>query len=519
MARQIGMPGPTKLLGEVEKMLAQHDQVKQVPLVLWAGLKETAESFAMRCASFQNRGVDKILAAVPFGYAIPPGVHGVPFAPKIFKLLHPSTPSRYRVASGGRGSGKSHGVATAVVLRMLSRRTRVLCAREMMNSISESVHHLLEAKIDALGLHQFFEITDRAITCVTNQSEAIFKGLFQNESGLKSLEEIDLCWIEQAEKVKKDSFEVLKPTIRNKGSEIWATLNPDDPEAPIQEYADGTRADTLREHLTWLDNPWWNSVLEFERLELQRVDADGYQHTYLGKCRFVSQACIFAGKYVIEAFEPDLTLNVDKDRLKDRYASVGNGMAIHAIEKRERESSWLGPYFGADFGFAVDPTAAVKVWIFKRDLYIEYECYKVGCDIDKTPELFDQIPGARKHVMRCDSAAPAIVSYLKQHGYPRAVGVKKGKGSVDEGIAFMRSFERIVVHPRCVETANEMRLYSWRVDRLTGDPMPEPADAFNHLIDACRYALEPAIRQQRKSRWIPMTYDVHGAIEQAISPD
>jgi phage terminase large subunit len=373
---------------------------------------------------------------------------------------------------------------------------RVLCARELMNSLSESVHTLLESKIDALGLSEFFDITNNSIFCMTSGSEILFKGLYQNASGLKSLESIKLCWLEQAEAVSKDSLEILKPTIRDEDSEIWMTLNPDDPEAPAQEYADGKKADTLRDHFTYLDNPWWGSALEGERLDMERTDPDLYAHTYLGMCRFASEACVFAGKYSIEAFEPDLTLKLPNDRRKDAFAAVGEHEAIKRIERHERESVWQGPFQGADWGFSVDPTVLIRCWIYQRVLYIEYESYAVKCDIDKTPDLFDQIPDARKYVTRGDNARPETISYLKQNGYPRLTAVDKWKGCVEDGVAHIRSYEKVVIHPRCVNTAAEFRLYSHKVVKLTGDILPDLEDKNNHTIDAIRYALTPAIKRR-----------------------
>lgn len=489
-------------------MIANHAQSRRVPRVLWAGLEEGANAFALRCARLQLGGADRILAAVPFGYPVPAGVQGVPFAPKLFRLLHPARPSRYRVAGGGRGSGKSHGVATAVVLRMLTERMRVLCTREMMNSLEDSVHYLLESKIDALGLREFFDVTNRAIVCVTNASEVIYKGLYQNAGGLKSLESIKLVWIEQAEAVSKDSLDTLKPTIRELGSELWFSMNPDDPEAPAQEYADGKKADTVHEHLIWVDNPWWNSVLEGERVDMQRTDPDAHAHVYEGLCRFASEACVFAGKYSIEAFEPDLSLKPN-DYAKDTFSRLGRHEALEKILRREKETTWQGPFQGADWGFSQDPTTLIRCWIFQRVLYIQYECYAVGCDIDKTPALFDQVPDARKYVTRGDCARPETISYLKQNGYPRVVAAKKWKNCAEDGVAFMRSFSRIVIHPRCVKTAAEFRLYSHKVIKLTGDILPDLEDKNNHTIDAIRYALEPAI-QQRKAGTIRPIFGVLG---------
>jgi phage terminase large subunit len=496
----------SQTLRDAAKLIAHHAQARRVPRVLWLGLTESAEAFALRCARLQLNGVDRILAAVPFGFKVPDGVQRVEFAPKIFKLFHPSTPSRYRAAPGGRGSGKSHGVATVVVLLMLTERMRVLCAREMMNSLSESVHHLLEAKIEALGLAEFFDITNHSIVCVTSGSEIIFKGLYQNASGLKSLESIKLCWLEQSEAVSKDSMEILKPTIRDPDSEIWMTLNPSDPGAPAQEYADGKKADTLRDHFTYLDNPWWNSVLEGERVDMQRTDHDLYAHTYLGECRFASEACVFAGKYVIEAFEPDLSIKPN-DATKDKLAALGRWEDAHRIDRAEKEQTWQGPMQGADWGFSQDPTVLIRCWTFQRVLYIEYEAYAVGCDIDKTPALFDQIPDARKYVTRGDCARPETISFMQQHGYPKVTAAKKWPNCAEDGVAFMRSFERIVIHPRCVKTAEEFRLFSHKIVKLTGDILPDLEDKNNHTIDALRYALERAIRGRGGGRFIPMGAD------------
>jgi phage terminase large subunit len=237
---------------------------------------------------------------------------------------------------------------------------------------------------------------------------------------------------------------------------------------------------------------------------MQSVDPDAYAHTYLGVCRFASEAQVFAGKYSIAAFEPDLTLTPQNDRRKDIYANLGRQEAVARIEEQDRESAWEGPFFGADWGFSVDPTTLAKCWIHKRVLYIEYEAYEIGCDIDKTPALFDQVPGARNHVIRGDNARPDTISYLHQNGYPRIESATKWKGSVEDGVAFMRSFEKIVIHPRCTNAAAEFRLYSHKVVKLTGDILPDLEDKNNHLIDAIRYALTPAIKRRRRARVVPL---------------
>jgi phage terminase large subunit len=100
--------------------------------------------------------------------------------------------------------------------------------------------------------------------------------------------------------------------------------------------------------------------------------------------------------------------------------------------------------------------------------------------------------------VRADSARPETISYLKRHGLPRVEGVKKWPGSVEDGIAHLRSYEAIVVHPRCKETIQETRLYSYKVDKLSGDVLPEIVDASNHTIDAIRYSLAPLIKTPKR---------------------
>jgi len=214
--------------------------------------------------------------------------------------------------------------------------------------------------------------------------------------------------------------------------------------------------------VTFDDNPWFPEPLQLERDYLRRVDHDAYRHVWLGECRTMSDAQVFKGKYVVEEFEP----------------------AAH----------WSGPHFGADWGFSQDPTTLVKAWVHDRVLYVEYEAYGVGIDIDRTPQMFDAVPGARNYTIRADSARPETISFMQRNGYGFMQSVAKWSGSVEDGIAHIRSYERVVIHPRCTHAIEEFRLYSFKVDKLSGDIQPVPADRHNHVIDALRYALTSMIK-------------------------
>jgi phage terminase large subunit len=373
-------------------------------------------------------------------------------------------PARYKIAYGGRGSGKSWAFARLLVLQAASKPVRILCARELQNSIQDSVHQLLSDQIKALGLSGVFRLQEQKIRSRCG-SEFLFKGLrgmSGDAAALKSLEGVDICWIEEGQTVGLKSWQTLTPTIRKPGAEIWATMNPDLADDPLYRLILDPPPDAIVRKVNYYDNPWFKETsLQAEMEWMRRTDPDAYAHIWLGECRSFSDAQVLRGKVGIEAFEPS--------------------------------DLWDGPYFGADWGFATDPTALVKCWIADRKLYVEHEAWGVGVEIDHTAELFDTVPGSREHVIRADSARPETISYLKRQGFnirPAA----KGKGSVEEGVAHLRSFEKIVIHPRCIHTQEEARLWSYKVDRLSGDVLPVLEDKMNHCFDAARYALEPVMK-------------------------
>ncbi len=373
-------------------------------------------------------------------------------------------PKRYKVAYGGRGGAKSWGYARALLIQSVQKPLRILCTREFQNSIADSVHKLLSEQIEALGLSSIFDVQKTTIKSL-NGSEFIFAGLRQNITKLKSFEGIDRCWVEEAEKVSSDSWEKLIPTIRKPDSEIWVSFNPDAEEDPTyQRFIVNTPPNSMVVKIGWQDNPWFPEVLLQEKDYLASVDIDAYNHVWEGEVNRRSDAKILAGKYIVQSFVPG--------------------------------PEWDGPYFGADWGFANDPTTLIKMWIHDHTLYIDQEVWGVGIELDDTPAAFDHIPDSKKYVIRADCSRPETISHVARHGYPRIIGAKKWEGSVEDGIAFLRSFKRIVIHPRCPRTAEECKLYSYKVDKLTGDVLPLVVDKFNHCIDAIRYGLEPIIQAQ-----------------------
>ncbi len=382
---------------------------------------------------------------------------------------------RYKVAYGGRGGAKSWSLARVLILLGASKPLRVLCAREIQNSIKESVHKLLVAQIDALQLNHLFTVTDTKISSKAG-TEFIFSGIRSNITKIKSMEGIDICWIEEAETVSKASWDVLIPTIRKPDSEIWISFNPNEATDPTYErFITHTPPSTLLVAINWHDNPWFPESLRKEKDYLYKVDAEAAAHIWGGQCRQSSHAQVLRGKYQVEVFEP--------------------------------LQSWNGAYYGADWGFSTDPTTLIECFVDDRTLYIHRELYGVGIETDQLPTFFERIPEAKQHTIRGDNARPETISHLKRNGYPRMESVEKWKGSVEDGISKLRSFERIIIHPQCRHTAEEARLWSYKTDALTGDVLPDLIDKHNHCWDAIRYALAP---------WIKGTPAAAGATVQAV---
>ena len=380
-------------------------------------------------------------------------------------------PNRYKVFYGGRGSGKSWAVARALLIMALSRPLRILCAREYQTSIADSVHKLLAEQIDALGLSKWYTVTKNGITNAMG-SEFIFKGIHHNIMEIKSTEGVDICWIEEAQAVSEESWQVLIPTVRKPGSEIWITFNPLDEDDPTyKRFVVAPPPAAYVAKINWRDNPWFPDVLREEMEYMRRVDPEGYAHVWEGEVRTISDAVIFKGKYEVRPFE------TPKDA---RF------------------------FYGADWGFAQDPTVLLRCFVQDRTLYVDYETYGVGVDIDDLarPEgspgrsMFDEVPESRRWPIYADSARPETISYVRQRGF-NIRAADKWPGSVEDGIAYLRSFERIVIHERCRHMAQEARLYSYVVDKKTEEILPRAEDAHNHCWDALRYALCKYITRRR----------------------
>lgn len=388
--------------------------------------------------------------------------------PKLVPVFRkPRGTVQYRGAHGGRGSAKSFSFAKMAAVFGYADPLRILCTREFQASIKESFHAELKAAIASEPwLEAHYDVGVDYLKGA-NGTEFIFRGLRHSVNTIKSLAKIDLTIVEEAEDVPEVSWLALEATVlRNPGSELWPIWNPRLDGSPVDmRFRKKPPADALIAELNWQDNPFFPKGLDqLRRRDLERLDPNTYAHIWDGAYLTNSDAQVFAGKWLVQDFEPDPT--------------------------------WDGPYQGGDFGFSQDPTAAVRCYVKDDTLYVSHEAGRVGLELDDTALFVTKaIPDFANYVTRWDNARPESISHIKRHGLPRSIAVDKWKGSVEDGISFLRSFRQIVVHPRCTGLAQEMRLYSYKVDRLSGDILPVLVDAWNHYIDALRYAVGPLIKR------------------------
>jgi len=373
-------------------------------------------------------------------------------------------PMRYKSARGGRGGGKSWAYADSLLALGMKDTKRILCCRELQISIADSVHRLLEDRIDHFGLRYFYKVYKTSIVGI-NGTEFIFKGVRHNIGEIKSLEGIDYCWVEEAQNVSNESWEILIPTIRKENSEIWLSWNTgDEDDATYQRFVVHPPENCLTILVNWYDNPFFPETLRKEMEYCKRVDPEAYENIWEGKPRKYSEAQIFRNKFIIDTFEVPENIQF---------------------------------YYGADWGFSNDPTVLIRSFIIDKTLYIDYEAYGVGIELDEIEQLFDTVPGSRDWPIVADSSRPDTISYIKRKGF-NIKGCNKGSkskiGFIQDGIEFIKKFEKVVIHPRCIHTADEFRHYSYKKDKNTGEVLPIIIDAFNHCIDSLRYSLEGKIR-------------------------
>lgn len=374
------------------------------------------------------------------------------------------SPKRYKGAKGSRGSGKSHFFAELLVESIiLNPNVSAVCIREIQKSLKFSAKRLIEQKIQDLGVSELFTITQTEIRANKGNGIILFQGMQDHTAdSIKSLEGFDIAWVEEAQNLSARSLKLLRPTIRKENSEIWFSWNPDKPTDAVDEFFQNKTDDMVCVHVNSEQNPFLPETLRKERdADRLRMSPEDYDHVWNGAYNEKSDALVFKDKYEVAYFEP--------------------------------EKDWT-LLQGLDWGFSQDPTAAVRLYVTDDTIYIRNEAGKVGLELDDTVAFINKrIKDFGDYIIRADNARPESISHVKRRGFSKIKGEAKLK--IEDGIQFMRSYN-IVIHPDCYETIKEFGLYSYKVDKRSGDILSVIVDNHNHYIDAIRYALFPIISKK-----------------------
>jgi phage terminase large subunit len=367
-------------------------------------------------------------------------------------------PFRYKALFGGRGSAKSRSISLALSVLSSQKPMRIVCGRQFQNSIRDSAKSTIEGRIKELGLQRDYNVTHNEIVHRRLDSRFTFVGLERNIDSIKSLDDVDIFWIEEARNVKQRSWELLVPTIRKPGSEIWCSWNPVSPEDPIDEYFRGAfpPKDAYIQRVGIEDNPWFYQTQMPDDMErMRRSNLKRFNHVWMGEYDELNESRVFTNWRV----------------------------------GRLNTTEYDMPRFGMDFGFSRDPSALVKLYVLERtrQIYIAQEMFG-HIPLDDMPAAMDEVSESRRYPITADSSQPMTIDFLNKRRF-NVRGSVKGPGSVKSGVNWLQGYE-IVIDPECVHMQEEARLYSWKVDPLSQKPLPVLEDMDNHGWDAVRYATE-----------------------------
>lgn len=365
------------------------------------------------------------------------------------------------VLYGGRGGAKSDTVAALAIQESFIDNGVILCGREIQKSIKDSLYTMITSEIEKRNMEHYFHVTRDEITNLYSGAKFIFAGFKNNITNIKSIKNLRVVIAEEAENVSKDSWSVVLPTPRYRNVRFYTVFNPRfEDDATWQEFVANEDPRTIKIKINYPDNPWFPESLERQRLRDMAGDYGRYKWIWEGEFLTISDASIFAKKMKIDAFDE---------------ATLGD------------------PLIGGDWGFSVDPTCAVEAYVQDRKLYIRNAASKVGLELDDTADwIKHHIPRVMDYQSRYDSARPETISKIRKD-IPLATACSKGKGSVEDGIAHILSYDEIIIHPDAECCYGELASYSYKKDKydnLTAVPL----DKDNHYADALRYALEPLIK-------------------------
>lgn len=398
--------------------------------------------------------------------------------------------ARYKIAKGGRAGAKSHNFGTLLLMDGCEKPQLIPCLREFQKNLTDSVYRLLCNKITEDPLFvDFYRIYSDCIVG-KNGTEFRFSGI-KNAKNFKSFEGADKAWVEEAQTISEESMMILLPTIRKPGSEIWFSYNPDTEDDPVhkmvlnpfemtEEELEEANYDVgqINLHINYTENPHCPTIMKLEAKRLEKNDYELYRHVWLGETRIASDAVIFRGKWEIKEFE-----------IEDYFG----------IPKFEGEV--LDMYYGLDFGW-VHPSAGIETFRHNGNLYIYNEVVGKEMDLDDiTTRVLDEFKYLPCKMMYGDAARPDLIDGLKNARLSKYGTVlpslnidsaKKGPGSVESGITWLKTHKKIYIHPRCVNTIDNFKKYCYKTDK-NGIISTAILKLNDDCIDALRYAYTPLI--------------------------
>jgi phage terminase large subunit len=382
----------------------------------------------------------------------------------------------YKALRGGRGGGKSWGVARALLIIGLQRPIRVLCTRETQKSIRDSVHKLLVDQIARMGLAAHYSVQQVQITGnrewiidgIPYRTEFVFAGLSDlTADSIKSFEGADIVWVEEGQVVTDRSWTILIPTIRKEGSEIWITFNPElDTDPTWERFIEHPPKGTINIELNWRDNPWFTQSMNEKRLHDKAVLAP-YEYDWIweGKCKPAVTGAIYAdqmaqlfaegrvGDYPVNAFSPvyavfDLGWN-DATAIVVCQREVS---ALRVIDYVEDHHKTLDHYSG----------------LLRAKDYV-------------VTELYLPHDGAHSHLT--GPSAQRTLEDLKWR-----VNILPNQ-DVEDGIRTLRmSFKSLYIDKRCTRLIECLKRYRRVIPPSTMEPAKPKHDEYSHGADAMRYA-------------------------------
>ncbi len=406
-------------------------------------------------------------------------------------------PAPYKVLYGGRGGGKSENIADALIIQGLKRPMKVLCARELQNSLTESVHAVLKNSIYKFGLDSVYTIQESSIFNLKTGTEFIFAGIRRDISKIKSMFGITHVWVEEAANVSRHSWEVLLPTIRVENAEIWISFNPElDTDETYRRFVLDPPKEAVVVKVNWRDNPWFPEILRKQKDELEAKDYDAYLNVWEGHCKQTIDGAVYAN---------ELREAVKDERIRKVNLLPGKPVdTFWDLGKRDHTSIWFVQFFQGEYHI-IDFYQARGEELSHYFKVLQERSYLYGMHF-----LPHDADADRLGSVQIDKQFKAI--------YPGKVKVLPRISNIGAGIEAVRELFPICYFDeiKCADGLQALRRYKYEVDPNTGsyskyplhDENSDAADAFRQIAQAMNmHQKKPETKTMTLSRFGGNSFD------------